>query len=149
MACKKVLASGWKFEVETETEDTFVEIKGINNFTPNPTVTNAEGTDFNSNGSEEQTPALRGLTVNLTGFYLENKATGVRDPGQERVEELSSQVGCEALARFRMTSPGGTTYTFNAGYNATIGGGGNADNSAWSVEVTRSGATTVEPANNG
>lgn len=143
---KKVLASGWKFEVETETPDEFVEIKGINSFTPNPTLTTADGTDFQSGGMEEHTPATRGLTITLSGFYLENKATGERDPGQLRCEELSSMVDVDAKAKFRMTSPGGTTYTFNASFNVTIGGGGTTDNTQWSCEVTRDGPMIKQPA---
>lgn len=144
MAVKKVLARGWKFEVDDgQGGGGFVEIKGINSFTPSPTKTDADTTDFQSMGIEEHLPAARGFSVTLDGFYLEDPSDGTRDSGQARAEALSDEVGVDGIAPFRMTSPGGTTYTFNASFNVTIGGGGNNDASGWSVEVTRSGAVST------
>lgn len=134
----KVLARGWRFEVQQDA-GYFLPIMGVNSFTPNRTIIIADATDFNSPpGTEEHSPAIRGLTVSIQGYRLEG-VDGERDPGQARVEQLDTVVDCDALTRFRMWSPAGRGYEFDASYNVTPSGGGTTDNTAWSVEVTKTG----------
>src|SRR5690606_10420287 len=105
MAVTKVLARGWKFEINTGTPEipAWTPIKGINSFSIATTKNDADVTDFDSDGWLKHIPASRGRSITLEGFYLEDPDTGDRDPGQEAVEELADKVGFPALAQFRMT----------------------------------------------
>jgi len=62
--------------------------------------------------------------LGLSGFYIEDKTTGDRDPGQELVDELAEKIGEEAIGNFKLTSPGGTVMTFRGSVEpGDIGGG--------------------------
>jgi hypothetical protein len=139
MAITKVLARDWTFEVKNAS-NVYIPIKGVNTFSLSPSANKAETTDFDSNGWAENMVASRGLSLKLSGFHLEDVQDGTRDPGQERVELLSTLVGPASVGQFRMTSPGGKVKEFSATANVTAPGGGNDDAASWEVEIEVTGA---------
>lgn len=120
----------------------FVNIKGLNSLSHSPTSTDAETTDFDSNGISEHMKAERGESWTLAGFSLEDVLTGERDPGQEAVEALAADVGLDSLGTFRITSPGGNVATFSATAEVTKAGGGNNDPASWQAVIRVSGSVT-------
>jgi hypothetical protein len=120
----------------------FIPIKGLNSLTHSPSSTDAETTDFDSEGRSEHMKAERGDSWTLAGFTLEDVLTGDRDPGQAAVEDLAKERGLDSLGTFRITSPGGTTATFQASAETTLAGGGNNDAAAWQAVVRISGDIT-------
>lgn len=143
MAVTKFLARDLTIEIDAEgSGGGFVEIKGLNSITHAPTSTDAETSDFNSEGRSEHLKAERGDSWTCSGFTLEDVVTGDRDPGQARVEEVSQLVGPEALVRFRLTSPGGNTIIFFGSVEVTLSGGGTNDASQWQAVVRASGPIT-------
>jgi len=146
MAVTKFLARDLKIEIETAVADTFVEIKGLNSITHAPTSTDAETSDFNSEGRSEHLKAERGDSWTCAGFTLEDVTDGTRDPGQARVEAVSQLIGPEALINYRLTSPGGNTIEFAGSAEVTLSGGGTNDASQWQAVVRASGPITFTPA---
>lgn len=151
MGATKVLAKGWIFEIDTDPLATtptgtpvWTRIKGVNTFSVEDSKTDANTSDFDSD-ADEHIPVRRGKQVTLEGYYLEDVSNGDRDPGQEAVEEYGRMVGLDALATFRMTSPGGKVFQFKASVNMGSPGGGNDDPTNWSATLTRSGETTINP----
>lgn len=136
----KVLARDWVWEIEDQGD--YIRIGGIESFSPSPTKSDADGTDFDSQGWEEHQVATRGVSYTLEGFYKEDPDTGLRDAGQEAVEALANRTGRESLGDFRLTSPGGTTITFKASADIPTSGGGHNDNTSWSATVRMSGPPT-------
>lgn len=127
-------------------EETWTTINGLNTLSHSPATTRADTTSFDSNGRDEHLPASRGESWSLSGFSLEDVATGTRDPGQAAVEALGKLVGPAGLGYFRITSPGGNTITFLASAEVTIHGGGHNDAAAWGAEVTVSGEPIYQAA---
>lgn len=144
MPVTKVLARSTKAEINTGTDASpiWTEIKGLNTIGPEPKMSEADTTAFDSNGRDEHLVASRGMSLTLEGFRYEDEATGARDPGQQAVETLGDAVGTASLGQFRLTSPGGRTWTFKASADVTPMGGGNNDASSWSAKLTVSGAIT-------
>lgn len=142
MAVTKVLARGWKFEVETAVPATYVEIGGINSFSISRDKADADGTDFKSMGSREHIVASRGTEFSFEGYYMEDMATKARDGGQERFEAVADLIGPPSIVGFKITSPGGKLWTFKASANVGDVGGGNDDNTTWGGTITVSGAVT-------
>lgn len=143
MAVAKILARNWEFFVEGDTPGDFVPIGGINNFTINPTKTDADTSDFGSDGVAEHLPAQRALSLTLNGHFLIDRQTGDRDPGQARCEELTGLVDVDGLRKFRfIPKDADEGWEFTASFNATPTGGGNNDPTGWTCEVTRSGKTS-------
>lgn len=120
----------------------YIPIKGLNSITHSPTSTDAETSDFNSEGRSEHLKAERGDSWTCAGFTLEDVITGERDPGQARVEAVAQIVGPAALVPFRLTSPGGNTIEFVGSVEVTLSGGGTNDASQWQAVVRASGAIT-------
>lgn len=144
MATKKVLARNWLFEVENpSTAGVYVKINGLTEFGMSPTKNDVDGTDFNSGGWEEHQVASRGLSLDLTGYFLEDD-TGKRDEGQKIVDDYGLSVGEDSIGKFRMTSPNGTVYTFDGTVESTSpSGGGTDDNTGWEVSVRINGKPVV------
>lgn len=143
MAVTKILARNWEFYVEDATPGQFIPIKGVESFTVNPTKTDADTGDFDSEGFAEHLPAERAASITLNGRFLIDRQTGARDPGQERCEELSEKVDIEGLAKFRMIPKNAQEgIEFTASFNAGPTGGGRNDTTGWTCEVTRSGKPT-------
>jgi hypothetical protein len=141
MAVTKVLARGWKVEVETTTPGTYIEVKGLTQLEFGDDPTRSDTTDFNSQGAAEHIVAERSHTLSIEGRYLEDPDTGDRDPGQERVEEIGRAVGSSSLGNFRLTSPGGNIATFQASASISKGGSTN-DPTNWQAELQVSGPIT-------
>lgn len=144
MAVTKFLARDLTIEINTGSiaVPVWTEIKGLNTLTHSPSSTDAETTDFASNGRAEHMKAERGDSWALAGFKLEDVANGDEDPGQAAVEALGRAVGLTSLGQFRITSPGGNTATFMASAEVTLSGGGNNDAAAWAATIMVSGPIT-------
>jgi predicted secreted protein len=145
MAAVKVLARGWKAEIQNPGDSQYVEIKGLNSLTFDSEKNDADITDFDSQGNNEHLVASRGKSLSVEGFYLEDQTTKARDPGQVLVEALADGMGEDSLGNFRLTSPAGTVRYFVASANVTGIGGGNDDPTAWSAELAVSGAMNLSP----
>lgn len=147
MAVTKFLARDINIDINTGTigVPVWTPIKGLNSLTHSPSSTDAETTDFDSNGRAEHMKAERGDSWTLAGFTLEDVANGARDPGQAAVESLAKLMGPASLGQFRMTSPGGNTATYMASAEVTRAGGGNNDAAAWQAVILISGDITYAP----
>lgn len=146
MAIVKVRADDFVIEVNTGTEatPTWTRIGGIRSFTISTTKNDIDTRDFDSGGWLEHIVGSRGKSFSISGAREEDETTGERDPGQAFVEELGDKLGAEALGQFRITSPGGTTYTFSASVEVTPFGGGLDEFATWEANLTMSGPWTVE-----
>lgn len=144
MAITKFLARDLTIEINTGTiaAPVWTGIGGLNTLTHSPSSSDADTTDFDSNGREEHMKAARGDSWTLAGFHLEDVAAGTRDPGQAAVETLGQALGITSLGQFRITSPGGNTITFMASAEVTLHGGGNNDAASWQAALKVSGAVT-------
>lgn len=142
MALTKVLARDWICEVENEM-GVFIPVGGIETFEFGSGKTDADTTDFDSEGWGEHIPAVRTRTVTINGFFLEDKETGARDPGQKIIDELANKVGQEGLGNFRLTSPGGTLYEFKGSVDPAGPGGGHTDATSWGATIAVSGKITI------
>lgn len=142
MALEKVLAKDWIFEINTGDATTAIwePIGGVKSFSYEADKTDADLTDFDSDGNTEHVPVRRSASLTVEGHVLEDPADGTRDPGQEAVEAAALAVGPGAIREFQITSPGGTVKTFNASAKVGGPGGGNDDDTDWSVELTITGA---------
>jgi hypothetical protein len=141
MAVTKFLARDLMIEIDDGgSGDGFLEIKGLNSITHAPTSTDAETSDFNSEGRSEHLKAERGDSWTCSGFTLEDVDNGDRDPGQTRAEAVGQLVGPAALVPFRITSPGGNMISFSGSVEVTLSGGGTNDASAWQAVIRASGA---------
>lgn len=135
----KVLARRWKVEVKDATTGEFIKIGGLTQLGFSGDKTDADTTDFDSDGAEEHIVASRSKSVTFEGHYLEDPVNGARDVGQEAVEEIGELTGEESLGDFRLTSPAGTVRTFRGSVNVGEVGGANNDPTKWSATVTVSG----------
>lgn len=144
MAITKFLARDLNIDINTGTigAPVWTPIKGLNTLTHSPSSTDAETTDFDSNGNPEHMKAERGHQWTLAGYALEDVADGSRDPGQAAVETLAKAMGLASLGQFRTTSPGGNTGTFMASAEVTQPGGGNNDTATWQAVLRVSGEVT-------
>ncbi len=141
MGVTKFLARDLVFEIATDSSGSdFVEVKGLHSLTHSPSSTDADTSDFESQGHDEHLKAARGDTWTITGFTLEDVVTGDRDPGQAACEALAQLVGPAAMGVYRITSPGGNTITFTASIEVTLAGGATNDAAAWNATVKTSGA---------
>ena len=144
MATVEVLARNWDLEIEdpTATEETFVEVGGINSFTFSSDVNNAETTTFDDLGWESHLAASRSRSLSMEGFYLVDPDTGDLDEGQELINDAGSKMGQDSLIKFQLTDPGGNTKEFEATVNLADQGGGNDDPTSWGAELDVSGQPT-------
>lgn len=141
MAVTKFLARDLTIEIAVGgSGGGYTAIKGLNTLTHSPSSTDAETTDFDSDGHSEHMKAERGDSWTLAGFTLEDVLNGDRDPGQAAVEALAGRTGLNSLGQFRITSPGGNKLDFSASAEVTRAGGGNNDPAAWQAVIRVSGA---------
>jgi hypothetical protein len=142
MAITKFLARDLTFEIGEQGTggDAWLEVKGLQSLSHSPSSTDADTTDFESDGHAEHLKAERGDTWTITGFTLEDVMTGERDPGQAAVEALAQLGGPAGIGLFRITSPGGNQIEFDASAEVTLAGGGTNDAAAWNATVKTSGA---------
>jgi hypothetical protein len=142
MAIQKILARGWKFEVESSTPGTYLEVKGLEQIEFSGDDSTVDTTDFNSSGWAEHMVAERKSSVSVEAQYLEDPSTGDRDPGQERVEAIAVLIGNSSLGHFKLTSPGGTIKSFSASAKMSTGGSRN-DVTSWKSSFEVSGQITI------
>lgn len=143
MAATKILARGWTFEIDTGSgTPTWTTINGITSFSVTRSKSDVDITDFSDNGWAAHLVASRGWEITLEGYWLEDE-TGVKDPGQKAVDDLGLLIGSTSTDSFRMTSPGGKVYTFDASAEVTGPGGGVNEATKWSAKLTVSGQVTV------
>lgn len=138
MAVTKVLARGWTLTVGAG----LVAVGGTNSLTFSGGKTDAETTTFDSAGWAEHIVAERTRSIGVEGFFLEDPANGDRNAGQEAMETLASAVGADSIDEFVLTSPGGTTYSFDGSVEIGDIGGGNNDPTSWSATITVTGEIT-------
>lgn len=148
MSLGKTLARLLTYELNTgdDVTPTWVPIKGLTSAKPSTDKTDADTTDFDSNGWAEHLPAQRGGSWTLEGYFIEDPATGALDPGQEALMTLGDAMGDAGLKPFRITTPGGNKWEGSVSAKTTApGGGANNDPNAFSVELTWSGQPTFTP----
>lgn len=146
MAITKFLARDLTIEVRDDDGLTFLPIGGLQSITHSPAKTDADTTDFDSNGRARHIPAQRGDSFSLAGQALLDSANGDKDPGQERVEDLSRLTGLTAMGTFRLTDPGGNKATFDASVDLTLPGGGTNDAASWGATILVDGEIVHEAA---
>lgn len=144
-ATVQIPARDWTFEINTGTagSPTWVAVAGINTWSHSPSKTDADTTTNDDDGVDSHMPIRRGHSFTLQGLFKEDPSDGTRDAGQEAVETAGNSVGTAGIKQFRITSPGGTTRTFDASYDVTFGGGGQDDPTTWQAVVKASGAITT------
>jgi hypothetical protein len=124
---------------------TFTSINGLNTVSHAPSTSDAATTTFASAGRAEHIVAERGDEWTLSGFTLEDVATGSSDPGQDACKQLAKTVGIASLGIFQVRSPGGNAITFYASAEVTLHSGGNNDAATWQCKLSVSGAVTYTP----
>ncbi len=144
MTENSILARDYTFELDPTGEGDWVEIEEINTWTPAPVGNDADVTTFSDQGHLAHLKASRGLGITLAGIQGYDIVTHERAAGQVAVEAWGALMGPDSVKPFRITDPYGSTKTFNATALVTSGGGGNDAPSAWTVVVTRSGATAED-----
>lgn len=142
----KFLARDITFEVQDDDGLTWLAIGGLQSVTHSPSSSDADTTDFDSNGHERHLKAQRGDSFALAGQAIEDVATGDRDAGQARVEALALLVGLGGMGTFRVTSPGGNVKTFDGSAEVTLPGGGTNDAATWAANVKVDGEILDTPA---
>lgn len=145
MAIVKVRADDFTLEVNTGTSGspTWTAIGGVRSFNISQTKNDIDTRDFDSGGWLEHIVGSRGKSFSISGAREEDEGDGSRDPGQAKCEELGDELGAAAIGQFRITSPGGTTYTFDASCDTTPFGGGLDEFATFEVAMTMSGQWTV------
>lgn len=145
MTVTEVPARGYTFELNTGTDaaPTWVEVKGLTTWAHAPQSTNADRQTWEDQGRMRHWVMSRGDQFTITGRRQEDTTDGSRDPGQEAVESWAQGVGPDSIKQFRITSPGGTTKTFDASAEVTFGGGGENDANTWQAQITVDGDITT------
>lgn len=101
-------------------------------------------TTWDSEGYYEQEKMQLGASLSLEGRFLQDPATGTRDPGQQLVEAHGELLGNASQINIRFRYPGATTWKV---WKATVSvgeqGGGTNDKVGWAADFTRCGAPTT------
>lgn len=144
MPVTKILARDYDFHLNTGTvgSPTWVEIKGIQTWTPSSVANDADTTTFDEDGWQSHLKASRSGTVTLDGLVLTDVSTGDRDPGQAAVEAWALEIGPDSIKQFRVTAPDTTTVVALASATVTKGAGSTDAAAGWQVNVTYSGSIT-------
>ncbi|MFG1997878.1 phage tail tube protein [Spirillospora sp. NPDC048911] len=146
MAPVQVNARDWTFLIrdpavqDPASASYWVEIGGITSMEISPDAEDVDTTTFASKGAAEHQIMQRSLEITLEGRYLED-ATGKRDKGQELVEKLADQLGEASLGQLRVVRPSGRKRDHIVSAKLGEVSGENNDKTAWSVTLTRSGAS--------
>jgi hypothetical protein len=137
----KVLAEEFVFEIG-DGGGGFLEIKGLDTFSLDPSDQDTDTSDFQSGGFDESMIGSRGLAITLDGKYLIDPADGTEDPGQARVKAVALLTGRLSVVPFRVTDPANGTETFNGTVSRPKIGGKKGERVGWSTTVKRSGASS-------
>jgi len=128
-------------------DDEYLHISGINSFSPSQEKNDADTTDFDSQGWMEHIVASRGVSFDVEGYHIEDEETGLRDAGQERIEEIGQLVANESITGLRLINPSGENVDFDVSIDAPqfgqSTGGGNDDPAGWSCTMTVTGDPTI------
>lgn len=145
MAVSESDARGWAFDLNTGTAATpvWVAVGGITTWSHKLSSGKADTTDMDDAGATTHRKMSRTHEWTLKGNYLEDVDTGDRDAGQEAVESWAVEVGADSVKQFRITTPAGTTRTFDATADVNWPGGGNDDQTGWECTLEQSGAATI------
>lgn len=145
MPVTEIPAADFTFELNTGTEvsPVWVPVDGIRNLQHSPTTNRADTRHFGDGGRMKQWVVSRGDTFTLSGLRQEDPDTGDRDPGQEAVEAWANLMGPDSIKQFRITTPGGGTYTFMSSAEVTYMGGDLDSPASWQVVVEVDGAITA------
>lgn len=147
MALTKFLARDLTIAIRTAVgPDVWTPIGGLDTLTHSPSSENADTTGFDDNGRAAHIKAQRGESWDLAGKAVMDVATGAKDPGQEAVEALASQVGLAAEGRFQITDPANNKREFSATAEVTLPGGGTNDAASWGASLEVTGAPIYTPA---
>lgn len=149
MPVTKVLARDWTLKVKNPDTSLFVEVKGLESLGFSGDATRTPTTDFDSGGNAEHILAERSRTLSIEGHYMEDEATGDRDPGQELIDTAAELVGNAALREFQLDSPGGNRREFHGTVTPADLGGGTNDTADWGAEIEVSGEVDIKKAPNG
>ena len=138
---RKILARDWDIDVWDKEESKFVEVDGITSITFSSDMTEAETTDFNSEGWAEHIPAERTKSLSVEGNYLEDATVyGGRDQGQEAIDEAAKEFGIDGIIKLHLRSPyGGTALILEGSVNPGDVGGDTNDVTAWGFDFLVSG----------
>lgn len=98
----------WKVEIQDKSQatETWLRIKGLTTLNRRQTSTTEDGsasTDF----WEEPYVTKRAATLTLNGRPLVDAGTGVKDAGQEMLDDYAEEMGCDGDATLRFTDPYG------------------------------------------
>lgn len=133
MSATKVLARGFTFFIDN------VIILGIDSFTPDMEVKDADSTTFENLGMDSHKRAGIGKSLKLDGKYLEAN-NGVQDAGQALCETTANAVGDAAECTVKYITPGGKIRSFLATVKIdNFGGGGNDEVAKWACTFKRTG----------
>jgi hypothetical protein len=130
----------------TDALPVWTPIGGLNSLTFDSDKTDADTTDFDSDGWAEHMVLQRSRKISMDGFYKEDTATGDQDPGQEALIALSDAIGTDSLKGFRITTPGGNVTVYQVSADAKLTGGGLNDVSGFTCDLTVSGKPVFTPA---
>ena len=143
-----VLAREFPLEINTGTTQapTWTPIRGIQSITPAQTAQRTDDTDFDTDGWEAHTVAMRGRSLSVAMQY-EIDEVGTPDPGQEALIALGDATGRAAKAQFRYGSDDlGGVHTFRASADVAWPGGEKTANASLTAELTVDGKPTYTPA---
>ncbi|WP_018219191.1 phage tail tube protein [Salinispora vitiensis] len=148
MATRQINARDLIFEVsDMDAVPTWTGVGGLLSGTVsyNENEEFADTTVWDSEGYYGQEKMQLGASLSLEGRFLQDPATGVRDPGQELVEAHAVLLGYDSQIDVRFRYPGSTTWKV---WKATVSvgeqGGGLNDKASWNAEFVRCGAPSTE-----
>lgn len=148
MAPTQINNRDWIFQILTA-PTTWTEIGELKEFkhAPGENEETEDTTTFRDKGQHRQQVMQRGATLELTGKWGKNAATGTdRDPGQLAVDDLGGKVGDESEGTIRFRHESVDEWT-EWDCTASLGeqGGGHNEKTSWSATFTKCGAARVEP----
>jgi predicted secreted protein len=119
---------------------TYTAIAGIKTLAHSPSKVVADSTDFDSAGHAEHVVVQRGDQWTLSGDFMEDVSSGVRDPGQEALVNASHEIGLGSTVSVKLTSPFGNTVTFDCSVETTGPAGGHNDLATFQAVLEVTGA---------
>lgn len=142
MASENFLAREYTLEINTgdDTTPAWTDIAGITGITPAQSAQRTDDSDFDTDGWEAHTVAMRGRSLSVSMNYKEDPTDGTEDPGQAALIALGDASGVSGKKSFRYYSPGDNGYTFTASADVSWPGGDKVANANFTVDLTLSGA---------
>lgn len=144
MATRQINARDLIFEVsDMAGSPTWTGVGGLlsGTISYNENEETVDTTTWDSEGYYEQEKMQLGASLSLEGRFLQDPATGVRDPGQALVEAHAELMGYQSQINVRFRYPGASTWKV---WKATVSvgeqGGGTNDKVGWAADFARCGA---------